>query len=111
MKVIRQHAGGGKLLGALDDDAVVALLHHAGVKRRVALLVRGLGAVNLRWHDRVGAIDVIVAHEFVERDEIVGELLAGARKKLWRRRITDEEAGDVVGRAAHQPECRLSPGL
>src|SRR5262249_55763830 len=111
MKVIRQHSAGGELLRAFDDDAVVALLDHAGIERRVALRMRRLGAVDLRRHDRVSAIDVAVAHELVEGDEIVGELLAGCGKELRRRGIADKEAGDMIGRAAHQTEGRLRPSF
>ena len=112
MDVIGDRAAGGKLLRAGNDDAVVAFLDYAGIERRVALLVRGLRAVDLRRHDGVGAIDVVVAHEFVERGEILGEfLLAGAGEKLRHRRIAGEKAGDVVGRAAHQAESRLRPSF
>ncbi len=55
---------------------------------------------------------MVVAHEFVERDEIVGEfLLAGAGEETWHRRIAGKEAGDMIGRAAHQAEGRFGPGL
>ena len=56
MDVVGDRAGGGQLLRAGDDDAVVALLDHAGIKRRIALLVRGLAAVDLRRHDRVARL-------------------------------------------------------
>ena len=59
---VGQHAAGGKLLRARDHDAVVALLHHAGVERRIALLVRRLAAVDLRRHDRVADVEMLVAH-------------------------------------------------
>ena len=54
---------------------------------------------------------MVVAHEFVERDEIVGELLPGAGEEIRRRRIAGKETGDVIGRAAHQAEGRLGPGF
>src|SRR6516162_2476645 len=111
MQVIREHAAGGELLCAFDDDTVVALLDHAGVKRRVALLMRRLGPVDLRRHDRVSAVNVVVAHEFVESDEVVGESPAGAGEKLRRRGIADKKAGDVIGGAAHQAKGRLRPGF
>ena len=83
MDVIGDRAAGGELLRAFDDDAVVALLDHAGIERRIALLVRGFRAVDLRRHDGVRAIDVVVAHELVEREEIIGEfLLAGAGEEI-----------------------------
>jgi hypothetical protein len=41
MDVVGNGAAGGELLRAFDDDAVVALLDHAGIERRVALLMRG----------------------------------------------------------------------
>ena len=104
-------AGGVKGITLEKDDAVVALLDHAGIERRIALLVRGLTAIDLRRHDGVAAIDVMVAHEFVKRDEVVGEVLAGCGKEPRLRRIAGEEAGDVIGGAAHQPEGRLGPGF
>ena len=62
MQPVGQHAAGGKLLRARDHDAVVALLDHAGVERRIALLVRRLAAVDLRRHDRVADVEMLVAH-------------------------------------------------
>ena len=41
MDVIGNGAARRELLGAGNDDAVVALFHDAGIKRRVALLMRG----------------------------------------------------------------------
>src|SRR6516225_1445013 len=111
MKAVGQRSAGRELLRAFDDDAVVALLHHAGIKRWIALRMRWLRAVDLRRHDRVSAIDVIVTHEFVEGDEVVGELPTGCGKKLWHRSIADKEAADVIWRAAHQAEGRLRPGF
>ena len=61
LDVVGEDAAGRDLLGARDHDAVVALLHHAGMQRRVALLVRGLAAVDLRRHDRVADVEVLVA--------------------------------------------------
>ena len=108
---VRQHAAGRDLLRAGDHDAVVALLDDAGIERRIALLVRRLGAVDLRRHDGVAGVDVVVAHELVERDQVVGELLARGGEQLRRRRVAGEEAGDVIGRPAHQAESRLRPGF
>ena len=54
---------------------------------------------------------MVVAHEFVEGDEIVGEFLSRRGEKLRRRGIAGEKAGDMIGRAAHQAERRLGPGL
>ena len=109
--VVRNSAAGGELLRARNDDAVVALLDHAGIERRIALLVRRLAAVDLRRDDRVGRVEVVVAHVLVEGDDVVGELLAAGREHVRRRRVAAEEPGDVVGRAAHQAERRLGPGF
>ena len=111
MNPVGQHAAGRELLRAGDHDAVVALLHHAGVERRIALLVRGLAAVDLRRHDRVAEVEMVVAHEFIECDDVVGILLAAGREHAWHRRVAAEEARDVVGRAPHQAEGRLRPFL
>ena len=108
---VRQHAAGRDLLRACDHDAVVALLDHAGVERRIALLVRGLAAIDLRRHDRVADVEMLVAHLLVERDDVVGEFLSGLGEHLGHRSIAGEEARDVVGRAAHQAEGRLRPFL
>ncbi len=111
MDEIGDRAAGGELLRAGNDDAVVALLDHAGVERRIALLVRRLAAVDLRRDDGVGGVEVVVAHVLVEGDRVVGEFPAARRQHARRRGIAAEEAGDVVGRAAHQAEGRLGPGF
>ena len=108
---VGEHAAGRDLLRARDDDAVVALLHHAGVERRIALLVRGLAAVDLRRHDRIAEVEMLVAHLLVESDDVVGEFLPARREHARHRRVAGEEARDMIGRAAHQAERRLRPGL
>ena len=52
---------------------------------------------------------MLVAHVLVEGDHVVGELLAAAGEHVRHRGIAAEEAGDVIGRAAHQAEGRLRP--
>ncbi len=47
----------------------------------------------------------------VERDHVVGELLAAGREHARHRGVAAEEARHMVGRAAHQAEGRLRPGL
>ncbi len=112
MDDVGDRAAGRELLRARDHDAVVALLDDAGVERRIALLVRGLAAVDLRWDDRVAGIDVVVAHVLVVGDDVIGELPVSAdHEDVRRRRIAGKEAGNVVGRAAHQPEGRFRTGL
>ena len=54
---------------------------------------------------------MVVAHVLVEGDDVVGEFLPAGGEHARRRRIAAEEAGDVIGRAAHQAEGRLGPGL
>ena len=81
------------------------------MERRIALLVRRLAAVDLRRNDRVAGVEVIVAQELVERDDIVGEPLAAGRKHARHRGIPAEETGHMVGRSPHQAEGRLRPGL
>ncbi len=104
-------SAGRELLRARDDDAVVALLHHPGIERRVALLVRGLAAVDLGRNDRVGDVEVMVAHVLVEGDHVVRELLSACRQHVGSCRIAGEEARHVIGRPSHQAEGRLRPGL
>src|SRR5262245_14245189 len=111
MDDVRDRAAGGELLRARDDNAVIALLDHAGIERRVALLVRGLAAVDLRRDDGVGGVEVIVAQVLVERDHVVREILPARGQYARGRGIAAEEAGDMVGGAAHQAERRLRPGL
>jgi len=111
MDDVRDRAAGGELLRAADDDAVIALLDHAGIERRIALLVRGFAAVDLRRHDGIGGVKVIVAQVLVEGDHVVREILSARGEHVRRRGVAAEESGDVVGRAAHQAECRLRPGL
>ena len=77
MQIIGEHAAGRELLGARDDDAVVALLDDAGVERRVLLRMRRLAAVDLRRNDRIGDVEMVVAQVLVEARDVVGELLPG----------------------------------
>ena len=111
LDVVGEDTAGRDLLGAGDHDAAVGLLHHAGMQRRVALLVGRLAAVDLRRDDRVADVEVLVAGALVERDNVIGELLSGGRKNLRHRRIAGKEARHVVGRATHQPEGGLRPCL
>ena len=111
MDPVGQHAAGRHLLCTLDDDAVVALLHHAGVQRRVALLMRRFAAVDLRRNDRVAQIKMLVAHALVERDHVVGEFLPAGGEHTRYGRIAGEEARHMIRRAAHQTEARLRPFL
>ena len=111
MDPVRQHAAGCDLLRACDHDAVVALLHHAGIERGIALLVRRFRAVDLRRDDGVAEIEVLVAHALIERDHVVGELLTAGRKHARHRRIAGEESGHMIGRAPHQAEAGLGPFL
>jgi len=104
LQVIGIDASGRELLRALYYDSVVALFHHARITRGIALLVRGLAAVDLRRHDRIGGIDVVVPQILVVSHHVVGECLPSRREHTRRRRIAAEEAGDVVGRAAHQAD-------
>ena len=111
MDEVGDGAGGGQLLRAGDDDPVIALLDHPGIKRGIALLVRGLAAVDLRGDDGIGGIEVVVAHVLVEGDHVVGEALPARRQHVRRRGVAAEKSGDVIGRATHQAEGRLGPGL
>ena len=111
VKIVRQRAAGGELLRARNHDAVVALLHDAGVKRGIALPVRRLGAVDLRRHDRIAEIEMMLARVLVERHQIVGKFLATRGENTWRRREPAEETGHVVERAPHQAERGFRPRL
>src|SRR6266487_4047722 len=71
-------------------------------ERRVALFVRGLAAVDLRRDDGVGGVEVLVAQVLVEGDHVVGEILSACGQYARRRGVAAEEAGDVIGGAAHQ---------
>ena len=73
--------------------------------------MRGFAAVDLRRHDGIGGVKVIVAQVLVEGDHVVREILSARGEHVRRRGVAAEESGDVVGRAAHQAECRLRPGF
>ena len=111
MQAVGEHAGGRELLGAGDDDAVVALLDDAGIERRVLLRMRGLAAVDLRRDDRVGDIEMVVAQALVDFLQVVGEVGTARREQRGLRGVAGDEARDVIGRATHQAEGRLRPGL
>src|SRR5262245_23467875 len=81
------------------------------IERGIALLVRGLAAVDLRRHDRVGGVEVIVTQVLVEGDDIVTKMLACGREYARQCGVAAEETGDVVRRAPHQAERRLCPNL
>jgi hypothetical protein len=67
---------------AADDDAGVRLLHHAGVEERLWMLVGGRAAVDLRGHDGVGDVEVLIARLRVEAQHVVAELRAAAVEEL-----------------------------
>ena len=69
----------------------------AGAGRRV-----GPRAVDLRVHDRVRRREVVLAHQLVVADEILGPaLVAAARPDVGARGEQRERHVEVVGRAAH----------
>ena len=71
-------------MGAADHDAGVGLLHDAGVQERLGMLVRGRGAVDLRRHDGVGDVEILVARPLVEAHDVVAEAAGRPRSKSWR---------------------------
>src|SRR5215468_10731584 len=109
VKIVGEHARRRELLGAGDDDAVIALFDDAGVEGWIALLMGRPASVDLRRNDRVARVEVIVAEVLVEPHDVVGEVLATAGKHARDCCKSSKESGDVVGGAAHQTEGRFSP--
>src|SRR5215475_16032756 len=101
MNPVRKNDPSGNLLRAGDNDAVVPLFDHARVESRVALLVCGFAAVDLRRHDRVAEIEVVVANELVESNDIIGEVLSADRKDAWNCCIPGEKGCHVVWGSPH----------
>src|SRR5262245_11143175 len=101
MYPVRKNASGGNLLRARDNDAVVPLFDYSCVESRVALLVCGFAAVDLRRHDRVAEIEVVVANELVESNHIICEVLSADRKDAWNCCIPGEKGCHVVWGPPH----------
>src|SRR5262245_56681368 len=111
MNPVRKNAPSGNLLRPGDNDAVATLFDHTRVEGRVALLVCGFAAIDLRRHDRVAEIDVVVTYELVKRDDVICEVLPAGPKHARNRRVTGEKGCHMIGGAPHQAEGRLRPGL
>ena len=109
MQFVGEYRAGRQLLAALQDDAAVGLLDHAGIERRIGLLVRGLAAVDLRRDDGISDVAVVVARVFVEIDHVVGEAFAAGREDLRLGGKSAEEIRYVVGDAAHQAKGLFGP--
>ena len=74
----------------------------AARSRRPRPAASGARAVDLRVHDRVRRREVVLAHQLVVADEILGALLvAAAGPHVGARREQRERHVEVVGRAAH----------
>src|SRR6185437_1885073 len=96
---------GTKHLAAADNDAVLPLLDHPGIEVRGILLMSGFCPVNLRRHDRVRYVQVVVPAEFIETDAVLREFVVAATcHHIFARDKTDKEAGDVVWRAPHKAQ-------
>ena len=101
---IGQRRTGPEHLGTANDDPVIAFVDDPGIQIRWFLLMRWLRAVNLRRHDGIGRIDIVVAAEFVELHCVVGKLLTTACQNFRRHRISGKEARNMIGTTAHQAE-------
>ena len=101
MNPVRKSAACRNLLCTGDNDATVALFDYARVEGRIALFVRRFAAVDLRRHDRVAEIEVVVTNELVERDDVVGEVLSTHRKHAWNCGVPGEKGCHMIRRAPH----------
>ena len=101
-KVVGEGSAGAQHLRAADDDAAIGLLADARGKIRLGLLVRTLGAVDLRLDDRVGNIQMIVARLLVELGHMVAKLPAVTCEDLRGTGEAREKAGDMIRRATHE---------
>src|SRR6516164_10804993 len=101
MNPVRKSAASRNLLCTGDDDAIVALFDYARAEGRIALFVRRFAAVDLRRHDRVAEIEVVVTNELVERDDVVGEALPANRKNAGNRRVAGEKRSHMIRGAPH----------
>src|SRR4029450_530422 len=111
VQIVGKYTSRRELLGARDNNAVVALLDDAGVESWIALLMRRPAPVDLGRNDRVAGIEVIVAEVLVESDHIVSEVLATGGKHTRGCRKSGKEPSDMVWSPAHQTKGRFSPGF
>ena len=79
-QLVGDRGDGGEHAGALDDDAVLALLHDPGRKLAAELFGAGNGAVDLRRDQGVGGEDVVFPGPLV----VVADVLAELRVRLGR---------------------------
>ena len=73
------------------------------------MLVGRGAAVDLRRHDRVGLVQVLVPGPLVEPDHVVAVLPAPAVEELAPAREAGEHRGHVVGRTPHEAVGALGP--
>jgi hypothetical protein len=79
------------------------------MQKRLGVAVGGPRPVHLRRHNRVGHVEILVARARVEAHDVVAVARAGLVEEVPPARERGEYAGDVVGRAPHEPERRLGP--
>ncbi len=99
----------GDRVGAPDDDPRRGLAHHARVQERLRVPMGGARSIHLGRHDRVGHVEIFVTGAGIEVLHVVAEARAGAVEEVPPCRKGRENARDVVGGAAHEPERRLGP--
>jgi hypothetical protein len=80
-----------------------------GVQERLGVLVRRRRPVDLRRHDGVGDVEILVARLLVEAHDIVPELPAAPVEELAPAGEPGQHRGDMVGRAAHEPVGAFRP--
>ena len=69
----------------------------------------GVRAVDLRRHDGVGDVEVLVPRLLVEAHDVVAEARPGSVEELAPAREAGEHRGHVVGRPPHQAVRALGP--
>ena len=94
---------------AADHDPGRGLAHDSRMQERLRMAMGGSRPVDLRRHDRVRHVEVLVARARVEEPHVVAIARAAAVEEVAPGRKRGENARDVIGRAPHETERRLGP--
>ena len=109
--LVRHDARSAEHLGALHRDALVVAIDLARNEEGIGLLARTLGAIGLRVDDDIGEEQIVVAREAVIVVERAGALPVIGLEHGKAHHHACDAARDMIGRAAHEAEMRLGPGL
>ncbi|MEZ4523193.1 MAG: hypothetical protein R3A46_16360 [Thermomicrobiales bacterium] len=100
LDLVGHRSESGEHSGALDDDAVVALLFDPGCQEGIGLLVGGFGAVGLRVDQRVSQTEVFFARLLIVVDDVVAEAGVVVREEIVGGGEGHDRRAEIVRRPA-----------